>query len=385
MCCCVLLQLHVAAAIGRSVVMQQSFVKVPHGPDTALLEFALALAHSTAGISGFHRHNVTDDLHDRLSMGMERASAKLVRGLQRLLYLPKLSAGLVGMNASEQQQQQQQLLRKLAGDGLPVNFTAGMSLINSGEKLLLEAEAAVSNAVQQPVGIMPLLWHFLTGLPLQRPSTATAGGGRRDTPLVPPLRMCLLLNESVCNISVSLTQDSWEDHESGSSTDDAANAAPAQQSFLIVAYNPLPWSYTSGIRVPVGDAMGFQVTDPLGAPVPSQEVPLVSQGRNSFWEASMNQGARKLTKKELALQVQVPALGHAVYKVVSDSLTSAASGLGDLSAEEGSVSAVSEEVKLALTDKARVLSNGLVQLLVQPAHPGIKQVLGGISCWQGCW
>jgi hypothetical protein len=111
---------------------------------------------------------------------------------------------------------------------------------------------------------------------------------------LPLLSMCLNLNSSLCSSSVILSK--------------------VNGGFLLVVYNPLSWSYTWGVRVPV-EAGNYSVTGPDGQPVKSQMLP-VADSVHLVWPASKaaTEESNKPTA-DLAVVVSAPPLGHAVYKI----------------------------------------------------------------------
>eukprot|EP00775_Hariotina_reticulata_P001777 gene1777-2113_t len=84
------------------------------------------------------------------------------------------------------------------------------------------------------------------------------------------------------------------------------------QGFLVVAYNPLAFSYSWGLRIPVAKdpTVTFSVFDPQGVVVPAQLLPMAES--TAAWDLA---GAGQ-EQEELAFVASVPALGHAVYKVL---------------------------------------------------------------------
>lgn len=156
--------------------------------DTAVLEFALALAHHHDAITGTHTANVSGDYVDWLHVGASKAVPKLLRGLQALVY--GRDPGARGSAGRQRKQQKQQK----AVDGAATNGS--------------EASAATNG------------------------SAAAAAGPAAAADAAPRLAMCMLLNASVCSSSVQLSKGAG---------------------FLLVAYNPLSWPVSWGVRVPVAE------------------------------------------------------------------------------------------------------------------------------------
>jgi hypothetical protein len=177
------------------------------------------------------------------------------------------------------------------------------------------------------------------------PATAVAN----STAQAPMLSMCLNLNSSLCSSSVKLSK---------------------KGGFLLVVYNPLSWSYTWGIRVPV-DSGNYSVIGPDGKPAQSQLLPL-SVGSQLIWRTSQDaKGDNSKPSSDLALVVEVPPLGHVVYKVVRH--TDAEVGQQGKQQQPAATSSVSA----VPGNSSMQLSNGKLQLIVGPTGISSVSVAGG--------
>eukprot|EP00884_Botryococcus_braunii_P017884 jgi/Botrbrau1/477/Bobra.110_2s0114.1 len=117
----------------------------------------------------------------------------------------------------------------------------------------------------------------------------------------PQLSHCPLLNASVCAASVA--------------------ASRAGVPFRVVAYNPLAWPRSQGLRIPLSPAspsFTFLVLDSAGKKVPAQLLPVSNATRvmQTLMASTGNlPDPVAVGTHELAFKVQVPALGYAVYTV----------------------------------------------------------------------
>jgi hypothetical protein len=177
--------------------------------------------------------------------------------------------------------------RQQLSGGLPVRQLQRITPAAEMAKTIAAAAAAARKArMAGPIAEM------ISGSDVSEPQVPTNSGKHSSSNHPPLLRTCLLLDQGICNSSLQLSK--------------------AGQGFLVVAYNPLAFNYSWGLRIPVAkDPIGtITVLDPDGTVVPAQLLPMAETV--AAWEGP----GMTTDQEQLAFMVSLPALGHAVYKVL---------------------------------------------------------------------
>eukprot|EP00897_Mesotaenium_endlicherianum_P007924 jgi/Mesen1/715/ME000109S_10937 len=299
------------------------------GPTTDLLEEAVAIVQHHDGTAGTEKQHVASDYSKRLALGYAQASEVMCAALV------KLTAGGQEQRQVERQQQPQQQeakeekpLGRLLIEREEVSrspLTAG-ALLNpregeAGEEEGEEGEAQAGEARAVDEGEKEEEGAGTQG--------AAKGGSwtqaEQEEGEGPRFEQCALLNISHCPAS-------------------QAALAGTANTLVVVAYNPLAWSRSEFVRLPVS-SQALKVTDSSGQAVLSQVVPLphvTAQVRAFYAQAHLGQVAPEAEAQLLLVfEAQVAPLGFATYFVSAADKSSENGDAAALSSDEMPLSSMS--------------------------------------------